>query len=67
MAGGRDEFPGVGLLDDPAQVHHGDPVAHMPHGGEVVGDEDHRQTELLPEPGQQVQDLGLTSRSKPRS
>ena len=46
-------------LDDLAEVHHGDAVAHVAHDGEVVGDEDHRQAELALQLAQQVEDLGL--------
>ena len=34
---------GVRLLDDLARVHHGDPVAHLRHDAQVVGDEDDRR------------------------
>src|ERR1017187_8529741 len=46
-------------LDDLAEVHHRDPVAHVAHDCEVVGDEDHRQAELALQLAQQVEDLRL--------
>ena len=44
-----------GRLDDPAQVHHRDPVAHVADDGHVVGDEEHRQAQLLAQLVEQVQ------------
>ena len=35
----------VADLDDPAEVHHGDPRRDVPDHGEVVGDEDVGQAE----------------------
>lgn len=34
-------------LHDPAEIHHRDPVAEMLHRGEVVGDEQQGQAELV--------------------
>ena len=45
------------VLDDLAQVHDGDRVAHVGHRGEVVGDEEVRQPEVALQVGEQVQDL----------
>ena len=47
------------LLDDPPEVHHRDPVAHVAHEREVVRDEEVREPELLLEVAQQVDDIGL--------
>jgi hypothetical protein len=44
-------------LDDPAQVHHGDPVADVADDREVVGDEQIRDPEAALQVDQQVQDL----------
>ena len=38
---------GRGLLDDPAEVHGDHPVAHPPHGLDVVGDEHQGQTQAF--------------------
>ncbi|WP_432995962.1 hypothetical protein [Dactylosporangium sp. CA-233914] len=46
-----EQRPGRRLLDDPAQVHHRDPVADVPHHRQVVADEQVRQAE----PGEQVE------------
>ena len=48
-----------GQLDDPAQVHHRDPVADVADDREVVGDEQVGQAEPVLEPLEQVDDLGL--------
>ena len=41
-----EELPRLRQLHDPAEVHDGDPVAHLPDHGEVVGDEEAGQAEL---------------------
>ncbi|GAA2396301.1 hypothetical protein GCM10010404_62540 [Nonomuraea africana] len=46
-------------LGDLPQVHDRDPVGHVPHHGQVMGDEHARQAELVLQPFQQVDDLGL--------
>ena len=48
-----------GQLDDPAEVHHRDPVADVADDGQVVGDEEVGQPELALEPLEQVDDLRL--------
>ena len=48
-----------GQLDDPAEVHHRDPVADVADDRQVVGDEQVGQRELVLEALQQVDDLGL--------
>ena len=49
----------VADLDDLAQVHHRDPLAEVPHHGQVVGDEHERQAQLPLQVAQQVDDLRL--------
>src|SRR5215469_7855528 len=51
------ERPGLAALDDLTEIHNGDHVAHMRDGGEVVGDEEIRETQLGLEVAQQVEDL----------
>lgn len=46
-------------LDDPAEIHHGDPVGEMAHHGQVVRDEHIRQSQLVPQITQQVEHLRL--------
>ena len=46
-------------LGHPAEVHDADPVRDVPHDGQVVGDEDVRQAELVLQLLHQVDDLGL--------
>ena len=55
----RVELVGVGELDDLAEVHHRDAIAHVAHDREVVRDEDQRQIELALQRPQQVEDLRL--------
>ena len=50
---------GGALLDDPAEVHHHHPVGHVPHDGQVVGDEQVGDAELLLQLVEQVQHLRL--------
>ena len=45
-------------FDDPAEVHHRDPVGHHPGRGQVVGDEQHGHAELPPQPADQVEHGG---------
>ena len=44
-------------LDDPAEVHHRDPVGDVPRQPEVVGDHEDAEAELLAQLEQQRQDL----------
>jgi hypothetical protein len=65
----RQQGPGVGvagvgqhglgraLLDDAAQVHHGQPVGDVPGEAEVVGDDQDGQAEVADQAEQQGQDL----------
>ncbi len=50
---------GGALLDDPARIHDRDPVGDLDEHGEVVRDEEHRESELPLEPLQQLEHLGL--------
>ena len=50
-----EQLGGRRRLDDPAQVHDGDPVADVAHDRHVVGDEQHRQPEPLLQVGEQVE------------
>ena len=66
-----EQHPGVGMgrpgvevvtrgdLTDLAEVHDGDPIADVLDDGEVVGDEDQRQSVTHLEVFEQVDDLGL--------
>ena len=54
----------LGQLNDLAEIHHSDPVAHVAHDAEVVSDEDQRQAELALEVLQQVDDLSLNRNVK---
>ena len=53
------EVVGGGLLDHAAEVHHADPVADVPHHGQVVGDDEVGEVELLLQLVEQVDHLGL--------
>ena len=44
-------------LDDAAEVHHRDPVGDVPGQAEVVGDDEHAETEVATQGEQQRQDL----------
>ena len=46
-------------LDDPPEVHDGDPVADVADDGQVVGDEQEPEVELGAQPLEQPDDLGL--------
>ena len=68
--GGGEQRLGVGMqrlagerarlaaFDDLAEIHHHDLVAHVRHGGEVVGDEEVGEAEPRLQIAQQVEDLG---------
>ena len=51
----REELLGRRGLDDPAEVHHRDPVADVPHDGHVVRDQQHGQAQLRAQLREQVQ------------
>ena len=52
-----EDVVGGTLLDDAPPVHDGDPVRHSRDDGEIVRDEERRETVSLSEIDQQVQDL----------
>ena len=41
-------------LDDPAEIHHRDPLAEIADHGEVVADEEEGQIVALPQRGEQI-------------
>src|SRR5262245_2001589 len=47
------------VLDDAAEVHHGDLARDVPHHGEVMGDEQVREAKLALQVLKQVDDLAL--------
>ena len=55
----RQDLGGRPGLDDAAAVHHGDPLGALRGEAEIVGDEQHREPQLLPHVAQQRQDLRL--------
>ena len=55
----RVEVVGGGLLDHPAEVHDADPVADVPHDGQVVGDDEVGEVELVLQLLEQVDHLRL--------
>ena len=59
MARVVEDFTRRADLDDPAQVHDGDPVRQVAHDGQVVRDEQQGQTQLFAELAEQIQDLRL--------
>ena len=59
MARVREDRRDRALLGDLAGVHHEHPVARLGDDRQVVGDQDQRQPELLPQPLEELQDLGL--------
>ena len=50
---------GIGLLDDLPGVHHRDPLAHLGHHAEIVGDEHDGHAEVGLGLAHEVEDLGL--------
>jgi hypothetical protein len=59
MGGVFQHLVGRSLFDDPAGVHHGHPVGHLPGDPDVVGDEQGRHAEPALELADQFEDLGL--------
>ena len=55
----RVELAGLRLLDQPAEVHHADPVADVAHHREVVGDDEVGEPELVLQLLEQVEHLRL--------
>src|SRR4051812_43345343 len=62
----REELGRRTLLDERAQVEHGDATAHVAHGAEVVRDEQVGRAELLLQTDQEVDDLGARGRVEGR-
>ncbi len=58
LRGGEDIARGA-PLDDLAVVHDADPVGHLAHDAEIVGDEQHGHVELGLELEQEIEDLRL--------
>ena len=59
VGGRRVQLLGRADLHQLAEVHHGDDVGDVAHDGQVVGDEQVRQVELVLQVLQQVDDAGL--------
>src|SRR5829696_649219 len=55
----REQAALVGQLDDPAEVHHRDAVAHVPHHGEIVADEQVSEAVLVLQIDEEVEHLRL--------
>jgi hypothetical protein len=55
----HDDVVGGTDFHDPAEIHHGDPVAEVLHDRDVVRDQHQREAELLLEVGQEVENLRL--------
>ena len=58
MARVLEDLAPAALLDDAAEIHHGDPVADMLDHAEIVADHDVGEPHLVLEFEQQVDDLG---------
>jgi hypothetical protein len=59
MASCTEDLVAAAALDDAALAHDGHHVAHVPHDGEVVADEEVGDAEVALEIHEQVQDLAL--------
>ncbi len=59
MARRAEHALGRPLLDDPAEIHHRDPVAEPAHDGEIVRDEDQRQADSFFQVEEEVDHLSL--------
>ena len=59
MARFAEERRGRAAFDDLAGIHDHDPVAHLGHDAEIVGDQQHRHAELLLQPAQEFENLRL--------
>ena len=59
MPGPVEDVLGAALFDDPARVHHGDPVAQLRDDAEIVRDEDDRQAARAPQIVEDCQHLRL--------
>ncbi len=54
-----EQFVALGELDDPAEIHHRDPLAEMPDHRQIVRDEQIGQVELVAQILEQIDDLRL--------
>ena len=61
-----EQLLGRALLDDPAEVHHGDPVGDVPGEAEIVRDDENRDTGLPHEAQHQLEDLAAHRRVEAR-
>ena len=59
MQRGGEQLGGRGDLDDPPEVHHRHAVGEVLDDRQVVGDEDHRQSVVVAQRGEEVEDLRL--------
>ena len=59
MGGAVEDLVGGSVLDNLSGVHDCDPVCHVGHNTEVMGDEYDREVALLLQFVDQLQDLGL--------
>jgi hypothetical protein len=46
-------------LHNPSQIHDDNSICHLANDGEVMSDEDHRESEIAMQRQEQVQDLTL--------
>jgi hypothetical protein len=54
-----EEFIGRREFDDGSQVHDRDSLADIPHHGQVMGDDQDRQTQIALQLAKQIEDLDL--------
>jgi hypothetical protein len=59
VGGALEHLLGLAELDDLAVAHHADPVGHLGHHPEVMGDEHHRHAVAALQVEDQLEDLGL--------
>ncbi len=59
MLGAGEEVVGIALLDDAAEIHHGDAPAHLPHDPQVMADEEHGDAEAFLQVDEEVHHLRL--------
>jgi hypothetical protein len=67
MCGAREQLLGRTHFAQPAEIHHGDPVAHRFDDRKIVGDKEQRQTEARLQIFQQIEDLGANGNVKRRN
>ncbi len=59
VTGPREQVVGLGDLDEASEIHDADAPSHEAHHGEIVGDQEVGEPELLLQVAQKVQDLRL--------